>query len=30
VARRLLGGDLLPGDIKSAATRIRVDDEPED
>lgn len=30
VARRLLGSELLPGDIKSAATRIRIDDEPED
>jgi glutamyl-tRNA reductase len=29
VARRLLGGELLPADIKSAA-KIRIDDEPED
>jgi glutamyl-tRNA reductase len=29
VARRLLGGELLPSDIKSAA-KIRIDDEPED
>ena len=30
VARRLLGSELVPGEIKSSAARIRIDDEPED